>query len=211
MSERRVLIVDDENSLRKVLSDLLRLRGFDPIAVGSGEEALEVLAANPADVSIIDLALHEGGGSMDGMELLRRIRVQYPAIECIVLTGAPSQRSAIEAVTAGAFSYLLKPFNMNELMSSLERALEKRRQHRELDSLQVRAQAADERQAKMLGRLRSECVSSLHNLLALAQNIMECSNPKDAHAFAKLIRSEAQGVLTAVEEVISEAGGADTV
>ena len=65
--DRHVLVVDDESSLRKVLADLLRLRGYDPIAVGSGEEALALLETQAFAVAIIDMGLQYGGGVMDGI------------------------------------------------------------------------------------------------------------------------------------------------
>lgn len=204
MSERRILVVDDESSLRKVLSDLLRLRGFDPVAVGSGEEAVDKLKKQSFAVAIIDLALHEGGGRMDGMELLQQVREKHAQTECVVLTGAPSQQSAIQAVSAGAFSYLLKPFNVTELVGTLERAMEHRQEHQALVGAKEHAEEATTRTARLIGGLRSECVSALGNLIALAQNIVETNTLNDAQAFGRVIQTEAQGLLDTIEELIEE-------
>lgn len=205
--DRRVLVVDDESSLRKVLADLLRLRGYDPVAVGSGEEALELVKTQAFAVAIIDIALKDGGGAIDGIELMRQLKAVHPHTECVILTGLPSQKTAIEAVGAGASGYLLKPFNITELLGTLERALARRRENAELVSAQRRAQQLTTDNLRMLGRLRGECATSLHNLIKLGQNIIESPNLKDAQAFGRLVQTETQCVLDVVEELLHEAEG----
>lgn len=205
MEDRRVLVVDDESSLRKVLADLLRLRGYDPVAVGSGEEAMEQAKTQAFAVAIIDIALKDGGGAMDGIELMRRIKAAHPHTECVILTGLPSQKTAIEAVGAGAFGYLLKPFNVAELVGTLERALARRRENEELISAQRRAQQLNTANLCMVSRLRGDCLTSLQNLIRLGQNIIESPNLKDAQAFGRLVQTETQCALDVVEELIRDA------
>jgi DNA-binding NtrC family response regulator len=197
--DRHVLVVDDESSLRKVLSDLLRLRGYDPVAVESGEQALNVLKTRAFAVAIIDLALQYGGGTMDGIELMRRIRDGYPATECIVLTGAPSQKNAIEAVSAGAFGYLLKPFNMTELVGTLERAIARRRESVELSTVQRRASQINEANLQVVSSLRGECRDSLQGLVRLGQSVTECASLKEAQDLGRRVQSESQGVLDMID------------
>lgn len=196
--DRHVLVVDDESSLRKVLADLLRLRGYDPIAVGSGEEALALLETQAFAVAIIDMGLQYGGGVMDGIELLRRVRESYPSTECVVLTGAPSQKNAIDAVSAGAFGYLLKPFNLTELVGTLERALAHRRESVEMSTAQGRARQVSEANQLLVSRLRNECLNSLQNLVKLGRDIDECANLEDAQAYGRLVQAESQSVLDVI-------------
>ncbi|MBN2450806.1 MAG: response regulator [Lentisphaeria bacterium] len=210
MSSRRILIVDDENSLRKVLSDLLRLRGYEPVAIGSGEDALAYLTENPIEVALIDLALNKGGGTMDGMELLRRVREGYPSIQCVVLTGVPSQQSAIAAVSAGAFSYLLKPFNLSELVGTLERAIEKHREQIELSSARQRANEASNRSLEVAGRIRSDCLPALTGVVGLTRSVMEAETLADARAFGERAHAEARRALGNVEEVVRVAENGST-
>lgn len=200
VDDRHVLVVDDESSLRKVLGDLLRLRGYDPVAVGSAEEALALLETRAFAVAIIDLSLQYGGGTMDGIELMRRMRESYPSTECVVLTGAPTQKNAIDAVSAGAFGYLLKPFNVAELVGTLERAIARRRETADPSAPQCQARQINEANLHFVSRLRGQCRTSLQNLVKLGQSIMECSNLKDAQAFGRLVQTESQGVLDAIDE-----------
>ena len=209
-NDRHILVVDDESSLRKVLGDLLRLRGYDAVAVGSAEEALSLLETQVFAVAIIDLALQYGGGTMDGIELMRKVRESYPSTECVVLTGAPSQKNAIDAVSAGAFSYLLKPFNMTELVGTLERAIERRRGTVELSTVQRRASQISEANLRVVNGLRNKCLSSLQNLVKLGQRIVESPNLKDAQAAGHLVQAESQRVLDVIDELAAAAVPDDT-
>lgn len=209
VDDRHVLVVDDESSLRKVLGDLLRLRGYDPVAVGSAEEALSLLQTRTFAVAIIDLSLQYGGGTMDGSELMRKVRASYPSTECVVLTGAPSQQNAIDAVSAGAFGYLLKPFNVTELVGTLERAIARRRGSVELDAVQRRANQVTEANQHIVGCLRSDCLASLQNLVKLGQKISECTNLKVAQAFGRQVQTESQRVLEAVDKLAAAAAPDD--
>jgi DNA-binding NtrC family response regulator len=197
--------VDDESSLRKVLTDLLRLRGYDPLQAASGEEALKLMAVQPFAIAIIDISLKEGGGEMDGIDLLRRVKAEYPTTECVILTGLPSQQTAIEAVSAGAFGYLVKPFNVTELVGTLERALARRRENEDLVQAQRRAHTVDAARLRMVGRLRADCISALHRLDKLGQNIAAGSSLADTQAFGQEVQKEAQGVLDVLAAIIAEA------
>lgn len=121
-AEPRILIVDDDPRLRATLTDILRLKGFFPLDVGVGAEALQRAQENSLDAAVIDLRLED----MSGLDLLRRLKACVPEIECIVLTGHASQASAIEAINSGAFAYLQKPFDMEQLLLLLRRAVERR-------------------------------------------------------------------------------------
>jgi PAS domain S-box-containing protein len=123
MSESmRVLIVDDDAALRTTLGDILRIKGFAPLPVGTGRQALEEAGRQEISVAVIDLRL----GDMSGLEVLRRLRQMSPEMECILLTGHASQDSAIEAVNLGAYSYLRKPYDAEQLLLTIRRAGEKR-------------------------------------------------------------------------------------
>jgi DNA-binding NtrC family response regulator len=205
VEDRHILVVDDESSLRKVLGDLLRLRGYDPVTVGSAEEALGLLETRAFAVAIIDLSLQYGGGTMDGIELMRKVRASYPTTECVVLTGAPSQKNAIDAVSAGAFSYLLKPFNVTELVGTLERAIARRRENVELSTAQRQARRMSDTNLRIVSCLRSDCLTALQNLVRLGQNVIECSSLKEAQALGRLVQTESQGVLDAIDHLTSAA------
>jgi len=92
------------------------------VPASGGEEALVRIEEAPPAIAVIDLMLED----MSGLELLQKIKARRPSTECIVLTGHASQETAIEAVNLGAFSYLQKPYEMEQLLVTIRRALEKR-------------------------------------------------------------------------------------
>ena len=117
-----ILIVDDNPEFRKCLSDILRAKGYAPIAAVKGKTALDKVKKEMPAVALIDLKLPD----MDGLEVMREIKKRSPGTECIVLTGYASQASAIEAVNLGAYSYMQKPYDVEQLVVTIRRAIEKR-------------------------------------------------------------------------------------
>jgi len=125
-----ILIVDDDPGLRKTLSDILRAKGYAPIAAVKGKTAVNRVKKETPAVAVIDLKLPD----MDGLEVMREIKKRSPGTECIVLTGYASQASAIEAVNLGAYSYMQKPYDVEQLEVTIRRANEKREAEEALDS-----------------------------------------------------------------------------
>lgn len=121
MDNPRILIIDDDPNLRKTLCDILRLRDFDPFSAGNGIEGLAMFRDAPFNLALIDLGLPD----ISGIDLLRRIKSDYPQTEIIILTGKASMDSAIEAANCGAFSYLVKPYEIEQLILNIVRAMEK--------------------------------------------------------------------------------------
>jgi len=120
-----ILVVDDEEAILKVLNRALSASGHETQLARRGDEALKYLEADPDRVSVILLDLKMPGPS--GMEVLRRVRLQYPEIEVIMMTGFGTMEQAVEAVRLGAYDFLTKPFDPIEKVSiSVEKALEHR-------------------------------------------------------------------------------------
>jgi len=119
----RILVVDDEASVRHVLSTYLRRQGCDVQTAGASEEAMELLARATPDVALVDIVLP----GKDGIYLLGRIKQQFPDIEVVLITCHASIESAIKAIRLGAYDYLRKPFQQLEnVWLTVQRALEKR-------------------------------------------------------------------------------------
>ena len=117
-----ILIVDDDPRLSKTLSDIFLNKGYEPISVSYGKAAIQELTNRDIKVALIDLNLED----MTGVELLEKSKTIQPLTECILITGHASQSSAIDAINLGAYSYILKPYNMEQLLVIVQRAIEKR-------------------------------------------------------------------------------------
>jgi len=130
----KVLIVDDEEVLRDVLETVLRREGFDVILAASGEEALSVLDGD-ADVDLVILDVMLPG--ISGIDTLRAIRISNPQWPVIVITAFSSIDGAIEAMKHGAYHYIPKPFKNEEVILTVNKALEQRFLSRENERLKA--------------------------------------------------------------------------
>jgi putative nucleotidyltransferase with HDIG domain len=124
-----VLVVDDEPSMRKLVAAMLTDSGVACGTAASGEEALGVLEQREVVAILADLHMP----SLSGMELLMQVRPRYPDLAFLVLTGEHDVRVGIEAMRNGADDYLVKPLQPEVVLTSLQRALEKKRLQRELE------------------------------------------------------------------------------
>lgn len=131
MRTERILVVDDEESMREFLSVVLSKEGYSVRAVGSGKEALEVLARENFALLISDLRMPE----MSGLELVALARKRHPQLAVIVITAFASLESAIEALRLGALDYIMKPFQVDEILLVVAKACEQLDLRRENQSL----------------------------------------------------------------------------
>ncbi len=127
-----ILVVDDDHETRELLREVLGEAGYQVVTSGSGEEALEIGRRECFDVIISDMRL---GPSLNGLDVLRAYKTIQPESEVILITAFGSMETAIEAVKAGAFDYLSKPFKIDEVLLHVKRALGNRSLVRENRSL----------------------------------------------------------------------------
>jgi two-component system, NtrC family, response regulator AtoC len=118
-SSRLVLIVDDDAAITTVLGSLLRQAGYEVTSAASGADALAALEARPIDVVVTDLRMP----GMDGMTLVRRVARAWPGVPVIVLSAHGTVTLAVEAMKAGASDFLTKPFEREEVLFVLDKAL----------------------------------------------------------------------------------------
>jgi two-component system response regulator PilR (NtrC family) len=119
---KRILVVDDEPSMRELLGIMLRKEGFDVVVADSRAMAASVLAKGPVDMVITDVKLPDG----DGIEILRHVKAAAPETLVIVMTAFGSTQTAVAALKLGAHDYLTKPFDIEELKIVVRGSLEKR-------------------------------------------------------------------------------------
>ena len=118
----KVLIVDDEVRFIQALVKRLKKRNLVAASANSGEEALRRLDEDPPDVVVLDLRMP----GMDGIDVLREIKVRRPLVEVIMLTGHANMEIAIEGMELGAFDYLMKPMDIDELLYKIQDAHQKK-------------------------------------------------------------------------------------
>ena len=123
MDREKVLVVDDEEAIREVVSTLLEAQGYYCLACANGRMALEAFRKDTFDLVLSDIVMPE----MDGLKLLAELRVDDPDVPVIMVTAMHDISIALEAIRAGAYDYILKPFEKDQLYLSVRRALEHRR------------------------------------------------------------------------------------
>jgi response regulator RpfG family c-di-GMP phosphodiesterase len=119
----QVLVVDDELYIQEILKSTLEDAGYDCVAVGSAEDALSALAAHRFDITFADIRMP----GKQGTELLEEIKTTHPEVIVLMITGNDSTDMAIKSMRLGAYDYIIKPFNLEQVLLSADRALDKRR------------------------------------------------------------------------------------
>lgn len=121
--EVTILVVDDDRDLCEAISDVVELKsGYSAELAGTAREALDIARRKTVAVALLDLTLPD----MDGLDLLREMKQVDSATAFIILSGHTSVEREVEAASAGAVSYLVKPSSPAELMEAIEEALERR-------------------------------------------------------------------------------------
>ena len=122
MNSFRALLVDDEEEFLRTVMKRLKKRNVNAIGAGNGDEALRQLAQHPVDVVVLDVKMP----GMDGIQTLREIKERFPLVEVVMLTAHASMEVAIEGMELGAFDYLMKPVDIDELLYKLQDAYKKK-------------------------------------------------------------------------------------
>ena len=130
--EISILLVDDEADFVETMTKRFRIRKIPVASAGSGAEALALLEEQDFDVVILDVRMP----GMDGLEVLRQIRAKRPLTEVIMLTGHASVDAGMQGMSLGAYDYVLKPADFDELLDKVRRAAERK-------ALNVSAQARE--------------------------------------------------------------------
>ncbi len=131
MIGKRILVVDDEENLRRVTQLKLQQAGYEALTASDASQALDVLSKHPQDLVLTDLKMP----GMSGIDLLRKVKEEYPEIIVVVVTAYGTIESAVEAMRLGAYDYIIKPVNSDALKLIVSRALEHHRLQEEVRNL----------------------------------------------------------------------------
>jgi two-component system response regulator HydG len=134
----KVLVVDDEAGMRKSLSIMLRRDGHTVTEAAGGQEAVEHLGREVFDLVVADLNMDD----LSGLEVLRHVRQASPDVEVILMTGYGTIEAAVEAMKLGAYDFITKPFQSEEILLRVRNALDKRQLRREVHRLRAEVQSA---------------------------------------------------------------------
>ncbi|MDQ3168584.1 MAG: sigma-54 dependent transcriptional regulator [Acidobacteriota bacterium] len=154
----RILVVDDEPSMRELLSIVLRREGHDVFTAPNGKTAIEILEREPIDLLISDIKMPD----MSGVDVLKAAKLLDPDLVGIMVTAFASVENAVEAMHLGAYDYVSKPFNVDELRLRISKALERKRLAAENDLLR-RVLQTTHRFSNIIGK--SAAMQSLFQLI----------------------------------------------
>ena len=132
MGKRRVLVIDDEPGVRESLRMLLKER-YEVLTATSGDEGLGLLGSQPVDIVLLDILMP----GMDGLEVLERVKEQNLPAQVVMLTATKTVKTAVTAMKLGAFDYVTKPFDIDELQLIVDRAVESAALAREVEDLRA--------------------------------------------------------------------------
>ena len=131
MENLRVLVVDDEADFLETIVKRLQRRKIDACGVDGGKKALDLVENERFDVVVLDILMP----GMDGIETLKLLKKKKPFIEVIILTGHGSVESGLQGMQFGAFDYIMKPADLDELLEKIQQAYERKRIHEERHGL----------------------------------------------------------------------------
>jgi len=133
MNRENIMVVDDDASVRSMLSEYLSSVGYDVTVAIDGEDALKKFIPKSFDCIITDLFMPK----MNGLELLKKIRSADNDVLFLMITGYPGIDSAVKAMNEGAYDYITKPFHMDDMLLKVERALHNRKMEKSLRKMKL--------------------------------------------------------------------------
>jgi DNA-binding NtrC family response regulator len=122
----RILVVDDDESIRTVLTAVLQEKGYIVDTAGSGNEGIEKTKTSFYNLALVDIRLPD----MEGTQVLAKMNETAPEIRKIIITGYPSVQNAVDALNKGAHAYIMKPFDMDNVLRTMEEQLKKQEEEK---------------------------------------------------------------------------------
>jgi cyclic di-GMP phosphodiesterase len=161
MFEERILVVDDDGSIRDIVSSMLTSAGYECRAVTSGRDAVATLQTDDNFALLLSDLTMEG---MDGFALLERVRRSHPQMPVVMVTAVHDISVALAAIRSGAYDYVLKPFERDQLLTTVRRALENRRLKMENLAYQNNLEALVAARTEILKKTNADLEIAMHRL-----------------------------------------------
>ncbi len=124
-----ILIVDDEKDIRQLISDILEDEGYATRLAGTSDDAIKEVTSKPPSLLILDIWLKDS--DMDGIDILKKVKSEYPQVPVVIISGHGNIEIAVAAIKQGAYDFIEKPFNIDQLLVVIRRAMEASRLRRE--------------------------------------------------------------------------------
>ena len=131
-----ILIVDDERDIRELISDILEDEGFATRLAGNSDDAIAAINSEPPALMILDIWLKDS--RMDGIDILKAVKRDNPDVPVVIISGHGNIEIAVAAIKQGAYDFIEKPFNIDQLLVVIRRAMETSRLRRENQNLRRR-------------------------------------------------------------------------
>ena len=135
-----ILIVDDERDIRELISDILEDEGYATRLAGNSQECMDAINTEPPGLLILDIWLKDS--AMDGIDILKTVKRDNPDVPVVIISGHGNIEIAVAAIKQGAYDFIEKPFNIDQLLVVIRRAMETSRLRRENSSLKRRDTAS---------------------------------------------------------------------
>ena len=209
---RKILVVDDEISLRMVLIKALERAGFNCRSAETGETAITLIEKEPFDLVISDISMP----GMDGIELLKKVKRRHPEIDFIIMTGYASDYSYVDIMDAGASDYMTKPFNMNSALARISRIARERQNlislkkiNQELciaieraNILAREAKEASKAKTFFLASMSHEIRTPLNGIVGYTEMLLDTPLNDEQKCFLKNARFSCETLLSVVNDIL---------
>lgn len=195
----RILVVDDEESIRSIVSRKLQSEGYDCAVASDGKEAVETASERDFDLVLTDIKMP----GMSGIEVLSQMVVDHPDTCVIMITAVSDAHTAVEAMRLGAYDYVTKPFDLDTLTMRVEKALERRRLLLENREYQLRLEQKVEHQVEQIQRYYREAIEALAREEIALQVLDATRQTEEREAgFGTEVAADSRGSATPVKEFV---------
>ena len=191
----KVLVVDDEETVRNLLQRMLEEAGYNVVTAANGQEALEKVSQLKIELVLLDIKMP----GMSGIEVLRQLTTNWPETCVVMATAVADAETAVEAMKLGAYDYITKPFNRDDVVLKVRRAMEKRELLLENEHHRLELEKRVGEQAKQLQQQFAELVETLAREHKLLYKLAEHQRG-GAKALFKKLPPELQEPMSSVEE-----------
>ena len=192
---RRVLVVDDEENVRNIVQLVLTEAGYSVVTAANGQEALDKMSQLAVGVVFLDIKMP----GMSGMEVLQQLTANWPDTCVIMVTAVGDAQTAVEAMKLGAYDYITKPFNREDMILKLQGAIEKRDLRLKNERLRLDLEKRVAKQTEQLQQLFVELVETLAREHKLLYKLAD-ERPRGAKSLLSKLPPELQQPMSSVEE-----------